>query len=74
MQNEGCSLGDSTSDTSEKLLQRGSGGTGQSVYDIGEGGIHAMKHTFFQKLTSSFVKLLLVMRNSSTNNFSALLG
>ena len=44
--NEDCSPGDSTSDNSEKLLQRGSG-EGQYICDFGEGGVHAMKHIFF---------------------------
>ena len=45
-QNEDCSLGDSISDSSEKLLQRG-GGEGQYLCDFGEGGVHAIKHIFF---------------------------
>ena len=45
-QNEDCNLGDSISDSSEKLLQRG-GGEGQYLCDFGEGGIHVIKHIFF---------------------------
>ena len=55
-QNEDCSLGDSTSDSSEKLLQTGSG-KGQYICDFGEGGIHATKHVFFQKFSASLMKL-----------------
>ena len=32
--------------------------------DFGEGRIHAIKPVFFQKVSTSLVKLLLVMRNS----------
>ena len=51
-QNEDCGLGDSTSDSSEKLLQRGRV-VGQYVCGFGEGGIHAIKHIFFQKISTS---------------------
>ena len=45
-QNEDCSPGDSISESSEKLLQRGSG-EGQDRCDFGEGGVHAVEHIFF---------------------------
>ena len=45
-QNEDYSLGDSISDSSEKLLQKG-GGEGQYIYDFGEGEVHAIKHIYF---------------------------
>ena len=45
-QNEKCSLRDSTSDSSEKLLQR-SRREGQYIWDFGEGGIHAIGNIFF---------------------------
>jgi len=45
-ENEDCSLGDNTSDSSEKLLQRGTG-EGQYICDFGEGRVHAIKHIFF---------------------------
>ena len=54
--NEDCSPGDRTSDSSEKLLQRGSG-KGQYICDFGEGGVHAIKHIFFCK------RFLLVTRS-----------
>ena len=56
-QNEDCSPGGSTSDNSEKLLQRG---RGESNYmcNFGEGGVHAIKHTFFAE------GVLLVIRSS----------
>ena len=62
-QNEDCWPGDSTSDNSEKLLQRGGGG-GQHVYDFVERRIHAVRHMFFQKALLVFWSFLLVMRNS----------
>ena len=37
--------GDGISDSSEKLLQRGSG-EGQYIRDFGEGGVHALEHLF----------------------------
>ena len=45
-QNEDYSSGDSISDSSEKLLQRGGRG-GQNIYDFREGGDHAIKHMIF---------------------------
>ena len=52
--NEDCSLGDSTSDNSERLFQRGSGG--KSIYKIlVKREFNAMKHSFYNRL-------LLVMR------------
>ena len=57
-QNEDCSLGDSTSDNSENLPQRG-----QYICDFGEVGIHVIKLIFLQ-ISASLMKLLLVMRNS----------
>ena len=45
-QNEDYSLGDSISDSSEKLLQSGRG-EGQYTCDFGERGVHAIKHIFF---------------------------
>ena len=36
----------------------------QHVCDFCEGGICAIKHIFFQKVSPSLVKLLLIMRNS----------
>ena len=55
-QNEDFSLGDSTSDSSDKLLQRGRQ-KGQYMCDFGEKGIHANKHIFFQKVSTSLMKL-----------------
>ena len=46
VQNEGYIPGDSISDSSEKLLQRGRG-EGQYLCDFGEGGVHAIQHIFF---------------------------
>ena len=46
-QNENYSPGDCTSDSSEKLLQRGKR-EDQYLWDFGEGGVHAIKHIFLQ--------------------------
>ena len=48
-QNEDCRLGDSTSDSSENLLQRGSG----RICDLGEEGVHAMKHLSYKRSSAS---------------------
>ena len=45
VQNEGYSLGDNISDSSEKLLLRGRGKV--SIFDFGEGRVHAIKHISF---------------------------
>ena len=45
-QNEDYSPGDSSSDSSEKLLQRDRG-NGQHICDFGQGGVQAIKHIFF---------------------------
>ena len=47
-QNEDCSLGDSTSDSSEKLLQRGRGKV--NIYDFGEGGVQCNQARIFAKV------------------------
>ena len=53
-QNEDCSPGGSISDSSERLLQSGSGG--KSIYkDLVKGEFNTMKHTFYKRF-------LLVMR------------
>ena len=46
--NEDYSPGDSISDSSEKLLQRGRG-EGQYICDFGEGEVHVIKHIFFSE-------------------------
>ena len=59
-QNENCSPGDSTSDSSEKMLQRDVewlGRGGHYISDFGEGGLLVIKHISLQKLS-------LVSRNS----------
>ena len=70
-QYEDCSLRDSTSDSSEKLFERGNGK--DSIYVVfTEVGI---KDIFFQKVSTSPVKPLLVTRNSATMKaVSAFLG
>ena len=54
-QNEDYSPGDSVSNSSEKLLQRGQG-EGQCICESGDGEIHAIKHIFFQ-ISASLMKL-----------------
>ena len=39
----------------------------QHICDVGEGGICAIKHIFFQKVSTSLVKLLRVTRNGHHN-------
>ena len=49
---EGCSLGDSTSDTSERLLQRGSGE--RSIYKISvKGEFSAIKHLLYKRFSAN---------------------
>ena len=55
-QNEDYRLGNSISDSSEELLQRGRV-EGQHVCDFGEGEVHAIRHI------PLFRRLLLVMRS-----------
>ena len=55
-QNEDCIPEESTSDSSERLLKRGRG-KGQYVCDFGEGGIQTMEYIFFQKVSTSFMKI-----------------
>ena len=50
-QNQDCSPVDSISDSSEKLLWRGGGKV--SIYVILVKGVHAIKHTFLQKVAAS---------------------
>ena len=56
-QNEDCSPGDSTSDSSEKQLRALKQWAGHSRRDFGEGRAHMIKHIFFQKVSASLVKL-----------------
>ena len=47
-QNEDCSLGGSISDSSERLLQRGSGG--KSIYKVlVKGEFNTMKHSIYKR-------------------------
>ena len=54
--NEDCGRGDSTSNSPEKLLQRGRM-KGQYMFNFGEEGIHAIKHIFFQNFPAGLMKL-----------------
>ena len=61
-QNEDYSLGNSTSDSSERLLQRGRGKVSINVILVK--GEYVQSSTFFpQKVSASLVKLLLVPRS-----------
>ena len=65
-QYEGYSLGDSISDSSKKLLQRGRG-EGHYICDFGGRGEHAIKHIFLQKVSAGHVDLLVItMKDFST--------
>ena len=56
-QNEDCSLEESTSDSSEKLLQRGI--RARSVYMIFmKGKFNAIKYLFYKKFSASHKKLI----------------
>ena len=43
----------------------GVGGGGHYICDFGESGIHAIKHIFFQKISTSLVKLMRYEEQSS---------
>ena len=60
-QKQDYSLGDSTSDSSKKLFQRGRG-HGQYMCDFGEGGAHEIRDIVFFFLR----RFLLVMREQSS--------
>ena len=49
--------------SSKKLLQRRKGDV-QYIWDFGEGGIHAIKHICFRKVSASLMNLSWVTRNS----------
>ena len=60
-QNEDYSLGDSISDSSEKLLQRGSGG--RSIYMIlVKGKFNSVKHLFYKKFSANYEELMFLWR------------
>ena len=67
-QSEDCILGDSTSESSEKRQ----GSRSVNVWFWWK-GIHAVKHLFFHKSSTSLVKLSLVMAVITMKDFSALL-
>ena len=50
-----AALDSSTSDSSERLLQRGR--EGQYRIDFGDGGVYAIKHMFLQKVSASHEEL-----------------
>ena len=76
-QNKDCSLGDCTSDNSEKLLQRGCGGGevgGQYRCDFWWRGSTCNQAHIFQKVSISLVKPFLVTSNRVTmKDFSTFL-
>ena len=62
-QYENCSLGDSTSNNSQRLFQRDRG-EGQYICDFGKLGVRVIRHVYFLESSSGLIKLLLVTRNS----------
>ena len=62
-QNEDCIPGESTSGALRNCPKE-AGGRPVYISDFCEGGVHAIKHTFFQKVSAGLIKLLLVMKNS----------
>ena len=56
-QNEECSLGDSTSDSSEELLQRGCEEM-VNICDFGEGTVHAIKNLSDKRFSGSHKELM----------------
>ena len=61
-QNEDYSLEDSISDSSEKLLQRGSGGR-RSIYMIlVKGEFNSVKHLFYKKFSANYEELMFLWR------------
>ena len=56
-QNEDCSLGGSISESSESLLQSGSGG--KSIYKVLEKGeFNTLKHSFYKRVSVSHEGLM----------------
>ena len=56
-QNEDCSPGSSTSDSSERLLQSGNGG--KSIYKVlVKGEFNTMKHSFYKRFFVSHEGLM----------------
>ena len=58
--NENYRPGDSISDSSEKLLQRGRRES-QYICDLGERGVHAVKHALLQNKEQSSPRRILVL-------------
>ena len=59
-QNEDCSLGGSISDSSERLLQSGSGG--RPIYKVlVKGEFNTMKHSFYKKVCFVFFFVVVVV-------------
>ena len=53
-QNEDCSPGESTSDSSEVLKEVGGK---VNICDFGEGGVHVIKHLSYERFSASHVEL-----------------
>ena len=70
-QNEDYSPGDSISDSSKKLLQRGDRKV--SIQAILVKGIHAVKPTFLEKAVVSLMKVAARHEKVTVNDFSAFL-
>ena len=63
-QNEDCSPGDSTSDSSEKLLQRGCGGRSMHMILV-KGAFHAIQHFTYKRCSASHEELMSPMKRFS---------
>ena len=61
-QNEDCSLRDSTADSSERLIQRGSGGTSICKILV-KGELSASKHLLYKKFSASHKELMSPLRD-----------
>ena len=67
-QNEDSGPEDSTSD-SLRDCYREAEGKGQYISDFAEEAIHAIRHTFVRKISTSFVELLQVMNSCHREGF-----
>ena len=63
-QNEDCSPGDSTSDSFEKLLQRGCGERSMHMILV-KGAFHAIQHLTFKRCSASHEELMSLMKRFS---------
>ena len=63
-QNEDCSPRGSISDSSERLLQRSSGGRSRSIYKVlVKGEFSTVKHSFYKRFFASHEELMSARRD-----------